>query len=195
MKVLVLPGSTRRQSLNRKLARCAADSLARAGAEVDLAELAEFEVPLYDGDLEAERGAPPGALALHGRIQAAGALCVVTPEYNHSVPGTVKNLVDWLSRVKPRATKGVPALLMSASPGPAGGSRGAAALEVALEAIGMLAYPTIFSLPRAQQAFDEDGRLLDRGLAERLDGLAREFVAFARAVAPLAPGRPPDGGG
>jgi len=189
MKVLVLPGSARRQSLNRKLARRAADALGRAGAGVDAAELSDFEVPLYDGDLEAERGVPPGALALRDRLRAAGALCLVTPEYNHSIPGTLKNLVDWLSRVKPSPMKGVPALVMCASPGLAGGSRAAWAVKVPLEVNGMFVFPAIFSLAQAHQAFAEDGSLLDAALAARLDALAREFVIFARAV---SPGVPPD---
>jgi NAD(P)H-dependent FMN reductase len=156
---------------------------------VDPAELREFEVPLYDGDLEAERGAPPGALALRDRLLAAGALCLVTPEYNHSVPGTVKNLVDWLSRVKPGPMKGVPALVLSASPGLAGGSRGAWALKVPLEQNGMYVFPGVFSLARAHEAFADDGSLKDAAQVARLDAVAKEFVAFARAVSSVVPRR------
>lgn len=190
MKVLVFGGSARRESLNRKLARLAADALVRAAVEVDRAELSDFEVPLYDGDREAEEGIPPGALRLRDRLQAAGALCLVTPEYNHSVPGTVKNLVDWLSRVRPNPMKGVPALVLSASPGLAGGSRGAWALKVPLEQNGMYVFPAIFSVAQAHQAFDADGALTDRALALRLDAVAREFAGFARAVSPVVPKRP-----
>jgi NAD(P)H-dependent FMN reductase len=190
VKVLVLPGSARRESLNRKLARVAGGALERAGAIVDPAELREFEVPLYDGDLEAERGVPPGALALRDRLVAAGALCLVTPEYNHSVPGTVKNLVDWLSRLRPSPMKGVPALVLSASPGLAGGSRGAWALKVPLEQNGMYVFPGIFSLARAHEAFGDDGALREAAQVARLDAVAREFVAFARAVSPAVTRRP-----
>lgn len=190
VKVLVLPGSARRESLNRKLARVAAGALERAGASVEPAELRDFEVPLYDGDLEGERGVPPGALALRDRLVAAGALCLVTPEYNHSVPGTVKNLVDWLSRLRPNPMKGVPALVLSASPGLAGGSRGAWALKVPLELNGMYVFPGIFSLPAAHEAFSDDGALRDGGHVARLDAVAKEFVAFARAVSPAVTRRP-----
>jgi chromate reductase len=190
VKVLVFAGSARRESLNRKLARVAAGALVRAGVEVDHAELREFEVPLYDGDLETEQGPPHGALALRDRLRAAGALCLVTPEYNHSVPGTVKNLVDWLSRLKPNPMKGIPALVLSASPGLAGGSRGAWALKVPLETNGMYVFPGIFSLARAHEAFAEDGALLDAAHLARLDGVAKEFVLFARAVSPVVTRRP-----
>ena len=114
----------------------------------------------------------------------------MTPEYNHTVPGTVKNLVDWLSRVKPSAMKGVPALVLSASPGLAGGSRGAWALKVPLELNGMYVFPGIFSLARAHEAFAADGALSDAPQVARLDAVAKEFVAFARAVSPAVARRP-----
>lgn len=190
MRVLVLSGSQRRESLNRRLAALAAAALARAGVDVDHAEPRDFQVPLYDGDLEAEQGVPPGALALRDRLVAAGALCLVTPEYNHSVPGTVKNLVDWLSRVRPNPMKAIPALLMSASPSLAGGSRGAWAVKVPLEQNGMYVFPGVFSLARAHEAFDEAGALRDAAQAARLEAISREFVAFARAVSPVVAHRP-----
>jgi chromate reductase, NAD(P)H dehydrogenase (quinone) len=190
VRVLVIAGSARRESLNAKLARLAAEALVRAGAQVDPAGLREFEVPLYDGDLEAEQGIPAGALALRDRLHAAGALCLVTPEYNHSIPGTVKNLVDWLSRIRPNAMRGIPALVMSASPSLAGGTRGAWALKVPLEANGMFVLPRIFSVSQARKAFADDGSLREAELAARLDAIAGDFVAFARAVGPVVPVRP-----
>ncbi len=189
MKVLVFAGSLRREALSKKLARAAAAALGRAGAEVDLADMRDFDVPLYDGDLEGEKGVPPGALALRDRLLGK-ALCVATPEYNHSIPGPLKNLVDWLSRVRPPAMKGVPVLVMSTSPSLAGGTRAAWALKVPLEQCGMFAFPAVFSLPQADKAFAPDGSLSDPALARRLDGIAQEFVAFARAILPLTPARP-----
>jgi chromate reductase, NAD(P)H dehydrogenase (quinone) len=190
MKVLVLPGSARRESLNRKLARLAAGALTRAGLVVDPAELRDFEAPLYDGDLEVEQGIPAGTLALRDRLQAAGALCLVTPEYNHSIPAPVKNAVDWLSRVRPNPLKGIAILVMSASPSLAGGTRAARAVRAPLEANGAFVFPGTFSLSQANQAFADDGSLRDAKLAARLDAVAREFEAFARAVAPVVTRRP-----
>jgi NAD(P)H-dependent FMN reductase len=182
MKVLVFAGSLRAASLNKKLAKVAAGALARAGTEVDLADFREFEMPLYDGDLEAASGVPAGALALAGRLRSAGALCLVTPEYNHSIPGTVKNAIDWLSRIRPSPLANVPAVVMSASPGLAGGSRAAWAVKVPLEMLGVLVYPGIFSLAQASQRFGPDGGLKDDDLAERLEKLCGDFVAYARAL-------------
>jgi NAD(P)H-dependent FMN reductase len=186
VKVLVFAGSMRQASLNKKLARLTAGALERAGAEVDLADFREFEMPLYDGDLEAASGVPAGALLLRDRLHAAGSLCLVTPEYNHSIPGTVKNAIDWLSRIRPSPLANVPALVMSASPGLAGGSRAAWAVKVPLELLGMLVYPGIFTLAQANQRFGADGGLKDDDLAERLEKLCGDFVAYARALAPLA---------
>lgn len=182
MKALVFAGSVRQASLNRKLARVAAGALGRAGAEVDLAEFREFDVPLYDGDLEVSQGLPPGAQRLKERLLAAGALCLVTPEYNHSIPGTVKNAIDWLSRFRPVPLAGLPTLVMSASPGLAGGSRAAWAVKVPLELLGAFVFPGIFSLAQANQRFGPDGGLKDDDLAERLEKLCADFVAYARAL-------------
>jgi NAD(P)H-dependent FMN reductase len=190
MKVLVLPGSVRRESLNRKLARLASDALTRAGLAADPAELRDFDAPLYDGDLEAEQGIPAGTLALRDRLLAAGALCLVTPEYNHSIPGPVKNAIDWLSRVRPSPLKGVPTLVMSASPSLSGGTRAARAVRAPLETNGAFVFPGAFSLSQAHQAFADDGSLRDAKLAARLDSVVREFVAFARAVAQVVTRRP-----
>jgi NAD(P)H-dependent FMN reductase len=189
VKVLVFAGSLRQASLNKKLARLAAGALERAGSEVDLADFREFEVPLYDGDLEAASGVPAGALKLKDRLHAAGSLCLVTPEYNHSIPGTVKNAIDWLSRIRPNALANVPALLMSASPGLAGGSRAAWAVRVPLELLGTLVYPGMFTLAQANQRFGPDGGLKDDDLAERLEKLCGDFVAYARALEPFAGAR------
>jgi NAD(P)H-dependent FMN reductase len=182
MRILVLAGSLRRASLNLKLAGVAAEALRRAGAEPDLAGLREFEMPLYDGDLEAERGVPEGTRALAARLAAAEALVVVTPEYNHSIPGPLKNAVDWLSRLKPNPLADVPALVLSASPGLAGGSRGAWALKVPLEMSGMPVHPQIFSLPRAHEAFADDGSLRDAAHTGRLERLLGDFLGYARAL-------------
>jgi NAD(P)H-dependent FMN reductase len=182
VKLLAFAGSLRRESLNKRLARLAADLARARGAEVDLADFREFELPVYDGDLEAERGLPPGAEALRARLAAADGLLVATPEYNNSVPGPVKNAVDWLSRAKPNPLRDRPALVLSASPGLAGGSRGAWALRVPLELNGMPVYPGMFSLPQANQAFGDDGRLRDAAVQERLERLVVDFLAYARKL-------------
>jgi NAD(P)H-dependent FMN reductase len=187
VKLFAFAGSRRAGSLNKKLARLAAGALRDHGAEVDLADFREFELPVYDGDLEAESGVPAGVLALRGRITAAEGLVIATPEYNNSVPGAVKNAVDWLSRARPMPFPGLPTLILSASPGLAGGSRGAWALKVPLELLGAFVYPNVFTLPRANEAFAEDGSLKEAAVAKRLAQITEQFLDYARKLRAHSP--------
>ena len=96
MKILAFAASVRTGSVNRKLIQLAAESAREKGAAVDLAEYREFDMPLYDGDLEAESGVPDGAVEFKRRLEAADGLMISLPEYNHSIPGTLKNTIDWV---------------------------------------------------------------------------------------------------
>jgi NAD(P)H-dependent FMN reductase len=183
MKLLVFPGSRRADSLNRRLAQRAADAATRHGATVDFAELREFDVPLYDGDDETRAGVPAGAKALADRLSAADGFVIASPEYNFSVPGVLKNLVDWTSRLSPQPWRGKPGLLLSASPSLVGGNRGLWTLRVPLEVLGAHLHPDMFSLATAHESFAADGSLGDAALAKRLDGLVADFVTrVARTI-------------
>jgi NAD(P)H-dependent FMN reductase len=177
MQVFAFAGSLRRGSVNKKLVALAARKLEAKGVAVDHADFRAFEMPVYDGDLEDSDGIPAGARALADRIIAADGIVIGTPEYNFGVPGPLKNAVDWVSRIRPYPTNGKPGLLLSASPGLVGGSRGAIALRVSLAAMGMWLAGDVFSLARADQAFDESGALKDDGLDKRLDGTLDTFVS------------------
>src|SRR5258705_1923799 len=124
MRLFTFAAALRRDSLNRKLLRLAAQAAERAGAIVDLADFHEFDMPLYDGDVEAASGVPAGAQKLRERFLGADAFMIAPPEYNFSMPGTLKNAIDWASRAQPYAWAGKPGLLMSASPSLVGGNRG-----------------------------------------------------------------------
>src|SRR5262245_32886930 len=102
VSLLVVSGSSRRDSLNLRLAGLAGRAAERAGARVELAEPHAFDVPGYDGDDEGASGIPAGAAAFRERLLANDALLLVSPEYNGSVSGVVKNLVDWTSRFRPQ---------------------------------------------------------------------------------------------
>ncbi|RSS62153.1 NADPH-dependent FMN reductase [Streptomyces sp. WAC06614] len=181
MRVFVLAGSSRAGSVNRSLASLVARIVTEAGPDVDLAHLGDFAMPAYDGDTEAGHGPPPAAAALRDRIEAAQALVIASPEYNASVPGVVKNAIDWVSRFRPQPFKDKQTLLVSASPSMVGGNRGLWALRVPLEHLGARVYPDMFSLAGAHQAFTEDGRLADTGLAERLTETVDSFLALVEA--------------
>ena len=95
MRLFAFAASLRRDSLNRKLLRLAEQAAERAGATIDHADFREFDMPLYDGDVEAASGLPPGAQKLRERFLGADAFMIVSPEYNFSIPGTLKNAIDW----------------------------------------------------------------------------------------------------
>src|SRR5256714_13678314 len=107
LKILVIPGSLRSGSLNAKLAAVAAHALAQQGAEVTRISLADFPLPIYDGDLQAKSGVPKSAVNLKRMMGSHHGVLIVTPEYNSSVPALVKNTIDWISRVQdPQETRG-----------------------------------------------------------------------------------------
>lgn len=183
VRVLVFAAALRAGSLNRKLARIASERLQARGVEVDHADFREFEMPIYDGDLEVASGLPAGARRLLDRIVAADAFAISSPEYNFSIPGTLKNAIDWTSRARPIVWTGKPGLILTASPSMVGGQRSAWALRVPLEALGAVLYPDMFSVAQADQKFDAQGRLQDDKLSRRLDTVLDRFVEFAGKIA------------
>ena len=181
LRVLVFAASLRKDSLNRKLAALAARVAQKAGAGVDVASMQDFDVPLYDGDLEASQGIPKGAQELRRRLLASDAFIVASPEYNGSMPGVIKNLVDWTSRFRPQPFDGRHGLLLSASPSLVGGNRGLWALRMPFEHLGARIYPDMFSLAGAHKAFADDD-IADAGLRARFEKTVQAFLSLAEAA-------------
>lgn len=167
INVLVFSGSMRADSLNSKLAVLAGDALVEAGVSVDRASMRDFDCPSYDGDVEAADGIPEGAQELRRRVEAAHGFVIVSPEYNASVPGVLKNAIDWTSRHRPQPFAQKHCLLMSASPSMVGGNRGLWSLRMPLEHLGTRVYPDMFSLAQAHQQIDADGQIAMEALRER----------------------------
>ena len=185
MMILAFAASLRGASLNRKLVALAAETARSAGAEIDLADFREFDLPLYDGDLDASSGLPPGGMELKRRLDHADAVLIAAPEYNYSIAGPLKNAIDWVSRARPMPWRGKSVYLMSASPSPMGGIRGLWQTRIPLEGCGALVFPDMFALPHANEAFDASGRLRDPALATRLQREVVGFVRLAEAVTPV----------
>ncbi len=181
LKVLVFAASLRAESLNRRLAALAAKVAERSGATVDLAALRDFDVPLYDGDLEVAQGIPAGAKELQRRLLESDAFILSSPEYNGSMPGTIKNLIDWTSRFRPQPFDGRHGVLLSASPSLAGGNRGLWTLRMPLEHLGARVFPDTFSLAMAHKAFAGDD-IADTGLRERFEENVQAFLSLAEAA-------------
>lgn len=179
--VLGISGSLRRGSFNAALLRAAVE-LAPPGLAIEVASIREF--PLYDGDLESERGVPEPVRAVKDRIAAAEGVLLVTPEYNNSIPGVFKNAIDWLSRPPsdiPRVFGGRPVALMGATPGRGGTALAQVAWLPVLRTLGaeLWSGPRV-QVPSAASAFDPEGRLVDdavrASVARHLGGFA-EFIA------------------
>ena len=188
IRVLVFAASLRRASLNQRLAELAATVVEEQGGTADRAAMADFDCPSYDGDVEQEHGVPTGAQHLRDRLVAADALIIASPEYNASMPGCLKNAIDWVSRIRPQPFNGRQGMLLSASPSMAGGNRGLWSLRVPLEHLGARVYPDMFSLAQAHEAFDPAGRITSTVLQERFQqtiGCFLELVEAAKHYRPL----------
>jgi chromate reductase, NAD(P)H dehydrogenase (quinone) len=188
VRVLIFAASLRRASLNRRLADLAATVVEAQGATADRAAMTDFDCPSYNGDVELESGVPLGAQRLRDRLVAADAFIIASPEYNASMPGCLKNSIDWVSRIRPQPFNGRQAMLLSASPSMAGGNRGLWFLRVPLEHLGARVYPDMFSLAQAHQAFDGAGRIATPLLQERFErtiGCFLELVEAAKHYRPL----------
>jgi len=187
-KLLAFAGSSRRESLNKKLVRVAAEAVGAAGAEVTLADLADFAMPLYDGDVEAA-GTPEPALRWKALMKAHDGFLIACPEYNSSYSGLLKNAIDWASRPAPgeptlAAFAGKTAALLAASPGAMGGIRMLPQLRTLLMNIRVFVIPDQFGLGQANQAFDEQGALKDPKHQQAVRGVAEALVRVTRALVP-----------
>ena len=187
--ILVLPGSLRLASHNRKLAEEATRLLSLTDALVTRVDLSDYEMPLYDGDQESEHGPPQNAVLLAQRIAAQDGLLIVTPEYNHSLAPVLKNTIDWVSRVRKvqgrpiQPFKGLVVGLASASPGRFGGARGLEAVRIVLRALGAEVLTPQCCLANAASGFDENGRLADDSARTDLEKLLDRLVDGSRSLA------------
>lgn len=187
-KILVFAGSARRDSLNKKLARAAAEAARAAGGEVTFVDLDDYPMPVYHGDLEATEGMPENARKLREIFIAHDALLISSPENNQSVTSLLKNTIDWLSRSigdGKGANSGLApfrnkvAGLLAASPGPFGGVRHLPHLRQSLAGLGVTVLGNQVALMRANQAFDDAGALKDEQAAKSVQGLAKALVEMA----------------
>ena len=177
--IVGIAGSLRKASFNASLLRAAAE-LAPAGTTVDVATIAG--IPLYDGDVEAEKGIPDVVAALKDRIAAADGLLLVSPEYNSSIPGVMKNAIDWLSRPNKdieRVFGDKPVALMGATPGMAGTRLAQAAWLPVLRTLGTRAWTgKQLHVAGAGKVFDAEGKLVDDKVKQLLGDFMAGFASF-----------------
>ena len=188
-KILVLPGSTRTGSYNVKLAALAAKELTLIDADVTRISLADYSLPLYEGDIESKGGPPANAVKLKQMIMAHHGVFIASPEYSASVTPQLKNTIDWVSRVREHgdptyaAFKGRVFAISSASLDPAGGLRSLMALRQILElGCGALVIPEQIAIPQADNAFDDVDNIIDTRTANLFRALLARLVDMARLM-------------
>lgn len=182
--ILVFAGSTRQQSLNRRLARAAADIARSAGADTTLLELSDFDIPLYNADLESQ-GTPADVVRLKEILHAHAGWIVCSPEYNGSYTALLKNAIDWASSpvaghpVWSDGTlpfRGKVVGMLSASPGGLGGLRSQSHLAPLLLNLECWLAPQAFALGHAGSAFDEAGALVDAAHHGRVRNVVEQVL-------------------
>jgi chromate reductase len=179
LRVAGIAGSLRRSSYNRGLLRAAIES---APEGIEIVPLEIRDLPLYDADDDVE-GGPEVVRAFKAAILAADGLLIATPEYNYSLPGVLKNALDWASRAPERALQDKPVAIVGATPGRWGTVRSQLALRQ------MLMFPACRVMPApmmtiagAREYFDEEGNLTDDGMRTQLIGVLDSFGAWIRQV-------------
>jgi NAD(P)H-dependent FMN reductase len=183
-KLIFLAGSAREKSFNKRLAQTAAKLAEEKGADVKFIDLAHYDMPLYNEDIEAESGLPPMAIDLKEKFQACDGFFIASPEYNSALSPLLKNTIDWLSRPHVEnekslsAYKGKVAAISSASPGALGGLRGLVSLRSILGNIGVHVIPSQVAVGSAFEAFNENG-LIDEKMLSMLSKQIDEFVETA----------------
>lgn len=179
VKILAIAGSLRRDSLNRAALR-AAQEAAPPGTVVEEAEIGD--IPLYNGDTQAA-GFPEGVTRLGAQIADADAVLFVTPEYNYSIPGVLKNAIDWVSRLPDQPFAGKAAAVMGASPG----NLGTARAQYHMRQVGVFVELRFLNKPEvmiggAAEKFDAEGRLTDPDTGERIAALVGALADWARLL-------------
>jgi chromate reductase len=187
-KLLIFAGSARTASTNKQLAALAASTAQKAGIDVTLIDLKDFEMPIYDGDLESDAGLPENAKRLKQLFVEHDGIFIASPEYNSSFSPLLKNALDWISR--PHA-ENEPALwaynnkvaaLGSVAPGALGGLRGLVPLRMMLGNIGVMMVPNQVAISNGFSAFDDAGTLKNEQQSQMLKATLDQLILTTRAM-------------
>lgn len=188
VKLIFLSGSVRKESLNAKLARVAVKIATNEGADASYVDLADYDMPIYNGDFEDAEGVPETTKALKKIFTDCDGFFISSPEYNSSYSPLLKNTIDWLSRTheedeKPlMAFKGKVAAICGASPGALGGLRGLVTLRMLLGNIGVHVIPPQLAVSKAMESFDDKGNLVDDKQKQTLQNIVQELVRTTEAL-------------
>lgn len=183
VKILAFSGSARKNSFNQKLVKVAAHGAQTSGAEVTIINLSDFEMPIFNQDLELAEGMPKQARAFKELLIGHDGFLIASPEYNSAFSPLLKNAIDWASRREGDeqpllAYRGKVAAVMAASPGALGGLRGLVFLRMLLANIGVTVLPNQQAVPQAAAAFDTADQLSDPQLQAKIVALGVELTEF-----------------
>ena len=187
-RILAFAGSLRVGSFNKKLLKIAIDGARDAGAEVTHLDLLDLPLPILNQDDEDAHGLPENAKTLKKHFIEHHGFLIASPEYNSSISGVLKNAIDWASRTETEdepslvAYKGKTCALISASPGALGGLRALVHVRSILGNIGVFVLPDQVSVPKANEAFNADGSLIDARKQKSVRSLAGKLVEVTRKL-------------
>ncbi len=189
VRLLFFAGSARQASVNKRLARLAHDVAEANGIAATFADLGDYPMPIYDGDVEAGQGPPDNARKLKALMEVHHGIFIAAPEYNASVTPLLKNTLDWVSRVRPADEMPLAVFkervfaLGAAAPGAMGGLRGLIALRQSLElGLGALVLRDQVAVPLAGEAFGDDGHLKDKAQMELLKSVVQKLARAAHVM-------------
>ena len=175
MIIKAISGSFRDKSYNKMALKYIVQGAEEAGADVEIIDLRDFQMPIYDEDID-KAGKPEVVLKLKEKLSEAKGLIICTPEYNHSLPGGFKNVIDWLSRFKDQPFKGKWIALAGASTSSWGTVRAQLAFLPVFRTLAAHVLPTQIYLPLAQNTFDENGNITDEAVKNKLIALGKELA-------------------
>ena len=179
-KILAFAGSSRRDSFNKKLLANGVEAAQKAGADVTVVDFLDYPMPLFNQDEEAQSGLPQTVLQFKGLLRRHHGLLLACPEYNGSITPLLKNAIDWASRPEPgdvpHCFQRKVAALLATSPGALGGLRGLVHVRSILSNLGVIVLPKQKAIPRASQAFDVNGDLVDLSQQQSVSEVAQGLV-------------------
>lgn len=181
-KILAFAGSLRKDSCNKKLVKIAIEGARRGGAEVTHIDLRDYPLPVYDQEIEDSGGLPENAQKLKALMISHHGFLISSPEYNSSISGVLKNVIDWTSRSSSKdetpliCYKGKAAAIISASPSHLGGLRGLVHLRAILGNIHVLVIPQQQTISNAYEAFGPDGNLLDHRHQQNVEQVGEKLA-------------------
>ncbi len=177
MNILFFSGSLRKESLNKKLIKVASEILSTVpNCQCNVLDIQSLEIPVYDGDIE-EKGIPAGVQKLGEAIASAQGLIISSPEYNGAMAGSMKNLIDWVSRLKPQPLAQKPILLLGASPGGFGAIRALTQSTIPYATLGSYVYPQNFALAKAHEVLKQ-GSISDPATHKKLVDLLMAYIGY-----------------